>query len=94
MAYTQDLIKLFEELKIGITSLPVIARFDADKPIFLKTDWSAEGMGWIIMQPSDDAKSITGTKLLKNTGECKFDLSMNGSQLKPIFVGSRSCNEM
>ena len=51
-------------------------------------------MGWILMQPSDDAESITATKLLKTTGECKFDLSMNVAQLKPIFFGSRSCNEM
>ena len=85
MAYTQDLIKLFKELIICITSSPVLARFDADKPTFLKTDWSTEGIRWILMQPSDDAESITATKLLKTTGECKFDLSMNGARLKPIF---------
>ena len=94
MGWTMELISLFEELKVGITSSPVLARFDADKPTFLKTDWSAEGMGWILMQPADDEESIKATKLLKETGECKFDLTMNGARLKPIFFGSRSCNDM
>ena len=94
MAWTMNLVTLFEELKIGITSSPILARFDADKPTFLKTDWSAEGMGWILMQPADDEESIAATKLLKETGECKFDLCMNGARLKPIFFGSRSCNDM
>ena len=93
-AWTPELTTLFAELKVGITSSPVLARFDADKPTFLKTDWSAEGMGWILMQPADDEESLKATKLLKETGECKFDLSMNGARLKPIFFGSRSCNEM
>ena len=58
MAWTPDLISLFNELKTGITSSPVCARFDPLKPTFLKTDWSAEGMGWILMQHADSAKSI------------------------------------
>jgi len=45
LGWTLDLISLFEELKVGVTSSPVLARFDADKTTFLKTDWSAEGMG-------------------------------------------------
>jgi len=34
MGWTMELISLFEELKVGITSSPVLARFDADKPTF------------------------------------------------------------
>jgi len=94
MGCTPDLITLFEELKTGITSSPVLARFDPDKPTFLKTDWSAKDMGWILMQPADDKESQLATKLFKYTGECKFVLSMNVAQLKPIFFGSRSCNDM
>ena len=45
------------------------------------------------MQPSDDADSIAVTALLKKTGNCKFDLSINGACLKPIAFGSRSCND-
>jgi len=94
MGWTPELISLFAELKVGITSSPVLARFDPEKPTFLKTDWSAEGMGWILMQPADDKESTKAMQLLKRTGECQFDLSMNGARLKPVFFGSRSCNDM
>ena len=94
LAWTPAIISLFEELKVGVTSSPILARFDPDKPTFLKTDWSAEGMGWILMQPADDAESQKASALLKKTGECLFDLSMTGARLKPVFFGSRSCNDI
>ena len=45
IAWTPDIVSRFEELKVTITSSPVLDRFDPLKPTFLKTDWSAEGMG-------------------------------------------------
>ena len=47
-------------------------------------------MGCILMQPCDDAETTTATELLEKTGECKLDLSKNGSRLKPMAFGSRS----
>jgi len=90
--WTPELITLFDELKVGVTSSPVLAWFDPDKPTFLKTDWSAEGMGWILMQPADDAESLKAAVLLKETDKYLFDLSMASARLKPKFFGSRSCN--
>ena len=80
------------ELKVCITSLHVLARFDPDKPTFLKTDWSSEGMVLILIQPSDDAESVAAEKLLRTTGEYYFDIYKNGTFLKPIAFGSRICN--
>ena len=48
-------------------------------------------MGWILMQPARDKESTAALETLKNTGECKFDLSIDGARLKPIAFGSRSC---
>ena len=93
MAWAPKLITLFEELKIALTSSPVLARFDPDKPTFLKTDWSAEGMGWILMQPADDSDSQHATKLLMKTGQCLFDLNKDGPRLRPVQFGSRSCTD-
>ena len=89
VAWTPYLISLFEELKITITSSPVLARFNPGKPTFLKTDWSAEGIGWILMQPADDAESTKATKTLLKTGECLFDLCKDGARLRPIKFVSR-----
>ena len=74
VAWTPDLIQLFEELKVTITSSPVLARFDPEMPTFLKTDWSAEGMGWILMQPANDVESEKAAKIVLKSGECLFDL--------------------
>ena len=54
IAWTSDLVSLFEELKVTFTSSPVLARFNPLKPTFIKTDWSAEGMEWTLIQPTDD----------------------------------------
>jgi hypothetical protein len=94
MAWSPSLIALFEELKKDITSSPVLARFDPSQPTFLKTDWSANGMGWILMQPAMDEDSQRAVKELKDTGECKFDLSIKGPRLNPVAYGSRGCSDM
>ena len=52
--WTSELLDLFESLKVAITSSPVLTRYDSSLPTFLKTDWSAVGMGFIIMQPNTD----------------------------------------
>ena len=92
-AWTEELKSLFSDLKQCITSSPVLARFDPNKPTFLKTDWSSEGMAYILMQPSDDAESQKAMKLLEKSGICKFELSKDGARLKPVSFGSRSCND-
>ena len=48
-------------------------------------------MGWILMQPADDEVSTAATKLLRDTGECSFDLTKGGARLRPTVFGSRSC---
>ena len=91
MGWTTELIQLLKDLKVGITSSPVLSRFDPSKPTILKMDWSARGMSWILMQPADDDASVKATDTLKNTGEFLFDLDMEGPRLKPIKYGSRAC---
>ena len=93
MAWTPDIISLFEELEVIITSSPVLTRFDPLKPTFLKTDWSAEGMGWILMQPADDIESTKATKSLLKCGECTFDRSKDDARLRPVRFGSKACTD-
>ena len=88
------MIQLFQDLKQNVTSAPILAQFDPDTPISLKTDWSTEGMGWILMQPSCNKEYIQAMQLLKTTGKCNFDLTQNGARLQPIEFGSRICTAM
>ena len=57
-SWSPELVKLFSDLKICITSSPILARFDTTRPTFLKTDGSSEGMGWILIQPADDEELV------------------------------------
>ena len=90
-AWTPTLLGIFDSLKQSITSSPLLARFDSSKPLFLKTDWSATGMGYILMQPDNSVEARAATEKLLNTGECDFDLSLNGARLRPVLFNSCSC---
>jgi len=78
MAWSPQLVQLFQDIKTMITSSPLLARFKPAKPVFLKTDWSTSGMAWILMQPDDSPQSVAATKLLANEGINQFDEAMDG----------------
>ena len=94
MVWTQYLIALFYKLKFSIISSPVLSRFDPVKSTFLRTDWSAEGMGWITTKPANNEESQKATTHLKKTGECLFQISKHGSRLKPVAFEPLSFNNM
>jgi hypothetical protein len=84
---------LFDEVKRGVTSSPCLARYDCNKPTFLKTDWSANGFGAILMQPDDNLASVAATERLTDDGICKFDLTLKGARLRPVQFDSRKCTK-
>jgi hypothetical protein len=92
-AWTPTLRLLFDEVKLGVTSSPCLARYDHHKPTFLKTDWSADGFGSILMQPDDSPASLAATKRLVEEGICDFDLTLGGARLRPCRFDSRKCTE-
>jgi hypothetical protein len=92
-AWTPDLSALFVEFKTAITSDPCLARYDDSKPCFLKTDWSANGMGFILMQPADTEACVKALAILEAGGPNTFDELMSGARLRPVRFGSRRCTE-
>jgi hypothetical protein len=90
---TQQLRDAFAALKIAITSDPCLARFDSTLPTFLKTDWSAAGMSYVLMQPSDDPSSKKALSILERGGPNTFDELMTGARLRPVRFGSRRCTD-
>ena len=66
-AWTDESSKFFTDLKKCISSSPVLARFEPSEITFLKTDWSSKGMGWILMQPTDDKEPVTANIHLLKT---------------------------
>ena len=82
------------DIKYFITSYPVLSRYDPDKPIVLDTDWSAEGIACILMQPDKDDESLKAAAHLDSTGECLFGMDLNGARLKTVSYESRVCTDM
>ena len=78
----------FEDIKREVTSSPVLARYIPLKSTFLKTNWSAEVMGWILMQPADGPISLEATKVLYDGGPCLFNVSKKRARFLPISFGS------
>jgi hypothetical protein len=91
--WTDDRTDLFASMKVALTSSPLLARFDSSKPVFLKTDWSAACMGFIIMQPDGSEVSMKAMAALKAGEDNAFDTAMTGARLQPIKFGSRKCTE-
>ena len=90
MSWTPSLIILFDDCKNQLVTSPLLLRYDSSKPAFLKIDWSDGGMGYILMQADEPPQSLTSLTLSEDTGECTFDLSLDGPRLCPVFFGSRS----
>ena len=65
-------------------------RYDSSRLTFLKTDWSAGGIGYILMQPDDSQDLLVAIKHLTATGECLFDILLDGPRLRPVLFGSRA----
>ena len=76
-----ELLDLFKSLKVDITLSPVLAQYDSSLPTFLKTYWSAVGMGFIIMQSNNDKVSLDSVQLLRTTEENNFDTTMDRPRL-------------
>ena len=58
MAWTTNLITLIDNCKYHLVSSPLLLRYDSSKSAFLKTDWSAGGMGYILIQADDSPQSL------------------------------------
>jgi hypothetical protein len=76
--------QLLEELKEAILSNPVLKRPVPNRRFYLKTDWSANAQGAVLLQAGcaeeDEAAMIREIE----GGECEFEKTMSGLRLCPI----------
>ena len=90
IAWSPSNISIFIDCKTNIVSSSLLLRCDSSKPFFFKTDWPANGMGYILMQPDNYSESIRTLAILEESGDCTFELSLKGPRLHPVLFGSRS----
>jgi hypothetical protein len=83
--------KVLSELKRDILAGPVLARPDPNRRFYLKSDWSKEKMGAVLLQAdsSPQAKAAEAKEL--EGGRCEFDRRKSGLRLRPIAFIDRTC---
>ena len=90
MSWSPCNISLFVACKPNIVSSPLLLRYDSFKLVFLKTDWSAHGMWYILTQSDNCSESLRALKPLENSSDCTFELSLEGPRLHSVLFESRS----
>ena len=82
---------LLERLKAAIVAGPVLARPDPKRRFYLKTDWSCEGMGAVLLQAEDTPEARAHEQREIDGERCAFDQAIGGLRLRPIaFISQRT----
>eukprot|EP00978_Attheya_sp_CCMP212_P002452 scaffold5015_cov51-Attheya_sp.AAC.1 len=82
--------KAYTNLKDHILSAPILQQADITKRFYLKTDFSAVGLGFTLCQPDNSKEALEAMKQEDEGGECEFDISItNKLHLLLVALGSR-----
>ena len=81
----------FEYLREAVLEYPILIRANPAKRFYLKTDFSALGMGYVLCQPDDSAEALEAMQAEDAGGKCQFDLCLSKLRLHPVLFGSRKC---
>jgi hypothetical protein len=81
---------LLDELKEAILDNPVLKRPVPNRRFYLKTDWSANAQGAVLLQAGCSEEEEAALMREIEGGECEFEKSMSGLRLLPIaFISQR-----
>ena len=62
------------DIKSAILSKPLLRRIFGNKRIYVRTDFSKLGMGYVICQPGDDIELLAAMKRKNAGSKCEFEL--------------------
>ena len=77
-----------ERLKKDILSGPTLARSDTSRRFYIKTDWTKDVMGAVLLQSDVSEEAIKPEAQEKAGRKCEFDKYLE--DLRPIYFISRS----
>ena len=75
----------FDDMRQAILQDPCLRRYDHRKLLVLRTDFSAEGFGWVALQPGEDEDSITAMNVFMNGGGFTFMIPDSNGETKPVL---------
>ncbi len=87
--WTPEAQAAWEDLKEAILADPCIQRFDHHKLIVLRTDFSAKGFGYVLLQPGNNETSTNAAKDYLGSKGFIFMTKDSKAILHPVCFGAR-----
>ena len=84
---------ILRDLKVDILKGPTLARPNHNRRFYLKSDWSKDKMGAVLLQADDSPQAIKAEAEECAGGKCAFDRTKSGLRLRPIAFISRMSTE-
>lgn len=87
--WTSEHESLLVDLTAEILKGPLLARPNHERRFYLKSNWSKDKMGAVLLQPDDTPAAVKAEERESTGGKCEFDRNKSGLRLQPIAFISR-----
>ena len=81
----------FDDIKHAILSDPCLKRFDHNRLIVLRSNFSSKGFGYVICQPGHDNALTTAINVYRSGLDFSFMTKDSKAVLHPVAFGARRC---
>jgi hypothetical protein len=89
--WTEATQRAMDDLKESILSDPCLMRFDHNRLVVLRTDFSSAGFGYVVCQPGMDEASERAMAAFQVGQDFMFMSKDSSAVLRPVAFGSRRC---
>jgi hypothetical protein len=89
LAWTSTHQAVFDELRNAILDDPCLKQYDHQKLLILCTDFSADGFGYVTLQPGNDVESLSAMHVRMHGGDFAFMTKDSKAVLHPVAFGCR-----
>jgi hypothetical protein len=82
-----------DNVKDAILSDPCLVRFNHNRLVILRTDFSSRGFGFVVYQPGMDESSEAAMVAYRSGSDFAFMTKNAKGVLRPVAFGGRPCRE-
>ena len=93
-AWTPSHLAIFNEMRNALLDDPCLNRYDHHKLLVLRTDFSADGFGYVALQPGDDEASLSAMHTRMRGGDFLFMTKDSTAVLHRLRLGAAGHAEM
>jgi hypothetical protein len=89
--WTEAAQKAFDDIKLAIILDPCLQRFDHNKLVVLRTDFSSLGFGYVLLQPGNNEASTQAALNYRDGKGFSFMTKESTALLHLVCFGARKC---